>query len=210
MNSQTLLYDKEECPFCWRVRMALHHCKVEYQRLAYDEFEDEWGPLTPSSTVPVLKTGEMVLHDSSVMLEYLDERYGGLWPTSLEQRAEARGIAIYADSAVGRPVRDLVFQRRDKPPAEWDEEVIANAMGAWHQAMPYLEERLAKRSHFVSTGGITDFILATRFGLAMAYDMPSPRSPGLMAWFDRITESAEFTETAPKIVMDKLGRGWLR
>ena len=210
MTTQTLLYDKEECPFCWRVRMALHHCKVEYQRLAYDEFEDEWGPLTPSGTVPVLKTGEMVLHDSSVMLEYLDERYGGLWPTSPEQRAEARGIAIYADSAVGRPVRDLVFQRRDKPPAEWDEEVIANAMGAWHQAMPYLEERLAKRSYFVSDGGITDFILATRFGLAMAYDMPSPRSPGLMAWFDRITESAEFTETAPKIVMDKLGRGWLR
>ncbi|MCG7873584.1 MAG: glutathione S-transferase family protein [Candidatus Thiodiazotropha lotti] len=210
MSVRTLLYDKEECPFCWRVRMALHHCKVEYQRLAYDEYEDEWSRLTPSGTVPVLKAGEMVLHDSSVMLEYLDERYGGLWPTLPEQRAEARGIALYADSAVGRPVRDLVFQRRDKPPAEWDEEVIAHAMGAWHQAMPYLEERLAKRSHFVSAGGITDFILATRFGLAMAYDMPSPRSPGLMAWFNRIAESAEFTETAPKVVMDKLDRGWLR
>ncbi|MEW8257056.1 MAG: hypothetical protein AB2747_22075, partial [Candidatus Thiodiazotropha taylori] len=107
-------------------------------------------------------------------------------------------------------VRDLVFQRRDKPPAEWDEEVIANAMGAWHRAMPYLEQRLAKRSHFVSAGGITDFILATRFGLAMAYDMPSPRAPGLMAWFDRVTESAVFTETAPKVVMNKLDRGWLR
>ncbi|MCG7908086.1 MAG: glutathione S-transferase family protein [Candidatus Thiodiazotropha taylori] len=210
MSSQTLLYDKEECPFCWRVRMALHHCKVEYQRLAYDEYEAEWSRLTPSGTVPVLKAGEMVLHDSSVMLEYLDERYGGLWPGLPEQRAEARWIALYADSEVGRPVRDLVFQRRDKPPAEWDEEVIANAMGAWHQAMPYLEECLAQRSHFVSTGGITDFILATRFGLAMAYDMPSPRSPGLMAWFDRIAESAEFRETAPKIVMEKLDRGWLR
>ncbi|MES9854177.1 MAG: glutathione S-transferase family protein [Candidatus Thiodiazotropha sp. L084R] len=210
MTSHALLYDKEECPFCWRVRMALHRCGVEYQRRAYDEYEHEWAPLTPYSTVPVLKMGDLAIQDSSVMLEFLDESYGGLWPTSPESRALARGIALYADSTVGRPVRDLVFQRRDRLPAEWDEEVIANAMGQWHQAMPYLEERLDGSDYFVAGGGITDFILASRFGLALAYDMPSPRSPGLMTWFERISTQTLFSETAPGIVREKLDRGWLR
>ncbi|MET0043958.1 MAG: glutathione S-transferase family protein [Candidatus Thiodiazotropha sp. 6PLUC3] len=142
MSLKPQLYDKEECPFCWRVRMALYRCGVDFQRLVYDEYEHEWASLTPYNTVPVLKMGDSVIHDSSVMLEYLDESFGGLWPSTPEARASARGIALYADSAVGRPVRDLVFQRRDRVPAEWDEEVIANAMGQWHKSLPYLAERL--------------------------------------------------------------------
>ncbi|MES9942149.1 MAG: glutathione S-transferase family protein [Candidatus Thiodiazotropha sp. 6PLUC2] len=210
MSLKPQLYDKEECPFCWRVRMALYRCGVDFQRLVYDEYEHEWASLTPYNTVPVLKMGDSVIHDSSVMLEYLDESFGGLWPSTPEARASARGIALYADSAVGRPVRDLVFQRRDRVPAEWDEEVIANAMGQWHKSLPYLEERLEVSGYFVPGGGIADFVLATRFGLALAYDMPSPRSPGLMAWFEKIAAQAEFSETAPGIVKEKLDRGWLR
>ena len=209
MTSPCLLYDKEECPFCWRVRMALHRCSVDYQRLPYEEYEHEWAPLTPSGTVPVLKMPGLVMHESSVMLEYLNDLYGGLWPSSPDQRADARSIALYADSAVGRPVRDLVFQRRDRTPAEWDEAIIADAMQQWHQALPYLEERLGDEDYFVPGGGIVDFVLATRFGLALAYDMPSPRRSGLMDWFERITKRSEFLKTAPDIVRRKLDRGWM-
>ena len=209
MTALSLLYDKDECPFCWRVRMALHRCAVDYQRRPYNEFEHEWTPLTPASTVPVLKMPGLVMHDSSVMLEYLDEIFGGLWPSSPDERAHARSIALYADSAVGRPVRDLVFQRRERTPAEWDEEVIANAMRQWHQALPYLEEQLDDGDYFVPDAGIADFILASRFGLALAYGMPSPRSYGLTAWFERITKRSEFSQTAPEIVRRKLDRGWM-
>ncbi|MCU7811787.1 MAG: glutathione S-transferase family protein [Candidatus Thiodiazotropha sp. (ex Notomyrtea botanica)] len=209
MTSPTILYDKAECPFCWRVRMALHRCQVVYERRDFEVYEQEWARLTPGATVPVFRLHGLVMHDSSVMLEYLNDAFGGLWPVSAEKRAQARTSAIYADTSVGRPVRDLVFQRRDRAPSEWDEAVIANAMQQWHEAMSYLDNALGDRDFFIEGVGITDFILASRFGLALAYGMPSPRSSMLSGWFERMAGRPEFTDTAPEIVKGKLDRGWL-
>ena len=209
MKAAAILYDKPECPFCWRVRMALHRCDGGFQRRAYDAFEHEWSLLTPGNTVPVLTMSGVTLHDSWVMLEYLHDLHGGLWPEQPDHRAHARSDALYADRAVGGPVRDLVFQRRDRSPAEWDETVIANAMRQWHEALPYLEQRLDGGDYFIEDAGITDFVLASRFGLALAYDMPAPRLPGLTGWFDRVSKRSEFLLTAPEVVKRKLNRGWM-
>ncbi|MCU7845250.1 MAG: glutathione S-transferase family protein [Candidatus Thiodiazotropha sp. (ex Monitilora ramsayi)] len=209
MKPTAILYDKPECPFCWRVRMALHRCGVDYMRRSHDEFAHEWSLLTPGNTVPVLSMSGVIMHDSSVMLEYLNDLHGGLWPMEPDRCAHARSDALYADGAVGRSVRDLVFQRRDRIPADWDEAVIASAMQQWHEALPYLEERLGGDSFFVANAGITDFVLASRFGLALAYGMPSPRLPGLSGWFERMVDRPEFLQTAPEVVIGKLERGWM-
>ncbi|MCU7797041.1 MAG: glutathione S-transferase family protein [Candidatus Thiodiazotropha sp. (ex Myrtea spinifera)] len=209
MTSPAILYDKAECPFCWRVRMALHRCQVVYEKRDFETHEQEWTRLTPGGTVPVLRLHGLVMHDSSVMLEYLNDAFGALLPLSPEKRAQARTSAIYADTSVGRPVRDLVFQRRDRVPSEWDEAVISSAMQQWHEAMSYLDNALGDRDFFIEGVGITDYILASRFGLALAYGMPSPRSPRLGEWFERMVGRPEFTDTAPEIVIQKLDRGWL-
>jgi len=208
VSEPAILYDKPECPFCWRVRMALHRCGVEVERRPYDRWEHEWRALTPQATVPVLRMEGRVMTDSSQMLDALDDRFGGLWPASPQRRAWARDLAQYADGEVGRAVRDIVFQRRERAPAEWDESVIAAALRAWHEALPHLETALGEREYFVDGAGITDFVLASRFGLAMAYGMPATRLPALAAWFGRISGGAAFLTTAPPVVIDGLQRGW--
>jgi glutathione S-transferase len=205
----TILYDKDECPFCWRVRMAMGHCGLDYERRDYQTYEAAWAALTSQGTVPVLCLPDLVLTDSSVMLEYLNDRFGGLWPDSPRQRAEARSLALYGDSAVGKPVRDLIFERRDRPADVWDPQVIDTAMTQWRESLPRLDNALEGRDYFVDGVGITDYLLASRFGLGMAYGMPAPESVRLLDWFARMAKRHEFLDSAPAIVLEKLHGSWL-
>ncbi|MES9943971.1 MAG: glutathione S-transferase family protein [Candidatus Thiodiazotropha sp.] len=210
MNGEVRLYDKPECPFCWRVRMALQRCGVEYQPYPYDDpaHLQSWRKFAPANTVPVLMIDEIVITESGVMLEYLNDSYGDLLPTSARERALARGVAHYADTQVGGAVRKLVFERRQRQPREWDQEIIAEAMQEWHLALPRLEKALLESDYFVAHAGIPDYVLASRFGLAMAYGMPPPQTPLLADWFDRMAKRSEFLDTSPGVVSEALRRGW--
>ncbi|MEW8029631.1 MAG: glutathione S-transferase family protein [Candidatus Thiodiazotropha sp.] len=210
MSREVELYDKPECPFCWRVRMALQRCGVEYRRYQHDDpaHLSKWQRLTPSNTVPVVVIDEIVITESAVTLEYLNDRYGNLLPASARERALARGIAHYTDTQVGGAVRKLIFERRRRQPKDWNQGVIASAMEEWHQALPRLERALPETGYFVSDAGIPDYVLASRFGLAMAYGMPPPQTPLLANWFDRMACRSEFLDTSPGVVRDALHRGW--
>ena len=78
------LYDKDQCPFCWRVRMVLHRLGLAADRRPHDDsrWQAVWPPLTEYGSVPVLVTPTQVLTDSRVILEYLNDEHGGLLPLS--------------------------------------------------------------------------------------------------------------------------------
>ncbi len=208
MKRQALLYDKPECPFCWRVRMAMHRCGIEVERRDYEAHAEEWKTLTKAGTVPVLQVDELVLTDSSVMLEYLNDTYGGLWPASARHAARARALALEVDRSVGAAVRDLVFQCRGRAPETWDRAAIDRAIGDWRASLPGLATALGGEEFFVEGSGITDFVLATRFGLGMAYGMPAPDAPVLNAWYKKIVQRPEFIATAPPSVTKAVAGGW--
>ena len=123
------LFDKPECPFCYRVRVALGFAGLEFERRDYDDpaAEREWRSLTPAKTVPVMVEDDLVLTDSAVMLEYLQDRTGMLLPEAPTERARARTLLQYADKPLGRGSREVVFAKRGRPESEWDAERIAAA-----------------------------------------------------------------------------------
>jgi glutathione S-transferase len=188
--------------------MALYRCGIEVERRDHQAYEAAWRKLTPTGTVPVLVLGDLVMTDSSVMLEYLHERYGGLWPASPASAARARSIALMADRTLGAAVKDLVFHCRGRSPEAWDPAVIGSARQQWLEAMPGLEQALGGAEFYVEGAGITDYVLASRFGLGMAYGMPDPESAIMNRWFQRISEQAVFRTTAPPSVISAIDRGW--
>ena len=203
------LYEKDQCPFCWRVRMVLHRLGLAADRRPHDDsrWQAVWPPLTEYGSVPVLVTPTQVLTDSRVILEYLNDEHGGLLPLSAEGRAHAREVWCYADAGLGPAVRDLVFERRDHEPEDIDPAVIHDAAARWASAMPTLNNLLGDRHWFGETCGIADYVVVTRFGLAMAYDMPEPNlSTELASWIERIFARDEVVATAPRIVQQWLER----
>ena len=75
-------------PYCWRIRLALHHKGLSFKSIPWRMTEKDRIAFADTERVPVLVDGEQKLSDSWKILEYLDERY----PTpSLEMnRAELR------------------------------------------------------------------------------------------------------------------------
>jgi len=201
------LYDKPECPFCFKVRLALEASGAPYQILDYQQepHKSQWPTLTPGKTVPVLVDGEVVIHESAVMLEYLQERYGGLLPAEPSQRAKVRLLASYADSTLGRAIRDVIFEKRGRPEAEWDQQRLAQGHQAWLDALPYLAQQLRQQRFFGEHYSLADMVLSARMGLAYGYGLKIPDSlPNLQQWFARMTTLPAFQKTAPPVVLEKL------
>ena len=197
------LYQRGDCPFCWKVRLAL-----EELRLSYDSLETVLGEkhpdvqaLSPTGTVPVLVAGDTAIWESTVIVEYLEQCAGGgrLIPAEAGAAAQVRLMHAYSDRQVGQALRDIVFEKRSKLPADRDEALISRGREAWRQCQAFLERNLAQSEWF---GGdqysAADCALGARFGVAAAYDEGvGSEFPGLQRWYSAVTSRPGWREAYP-------------
>src|SRR5438876_7197216 len=62
-------------PFCWRAKMALAHKGLTVETVPWRFTEKDRLPQPNQGRVPVIVDGERVVHDSTVIADYLEERY---------------------------------------------------------------------------------------------------------------------------------------
>jgi glutathione S-transferase len=99
------LYDAARCPYCARVRIALAEKGLVPETIEIDLSDrPKWiYDLNQTGRVPVLDDDGLVLPESLVIMEYLDERYPDhpLLPAGSPERAQAR-LAVYRfDASLG-------------------------------------------------------------------------------------------------------------
>lgn len=121
------LHSYRRCPFAIRVRMALEAKKLPYRVIEEDlrNPSEELMKLNPLGEVPVLihrgggADGEVVLRDSAVITEYLDELFPNvpLMPTRPDRRARVRVWTAWIRD-VFKPDLDAWKYQREKMPAE--------------------------------------------------------------------------------------------
>lgn len=110
--------------FSWKVAIALDEKGIPHQRECV-AFTQERGyeprhpvvlAANPKRQVPVLVDGDLVLFDSTVILEYLEDRNPAppLYPADPAARARCRLLELDADEILFAPVRHLLF--RTEPP----------------------------------------------------------------------------------------------
>lgn len=82
---------------CERIALAAGHkdIEVEWIEISYED-RSEVERVSGQSLVPVLVEGEAVLHDSPVIMRWLDERFpqAPLWPADEARRAE---VDVFVD-----------------------------------------------------------------------------------------------------------------
>ena len=78
-NKKTLmtLYSAADCVYAHRVRFVLEEKAMEYQTISVDfsSRPEDLADLNPYGEVPVLVDRELALHESVLIMEYLDERF---------------------------------------------------------------------------------------------------------------------------------------
>lgn len=183
------LYQRTDCPFCWKVRLALAELELDYSNVETQlgEKHPEVTALSPTGTVPVLRQEATVIWESAVILEYLDQQKGGnLFPGDPASAAEIRLLQAYSDKIVGPALRGLVFEKRSKPEANWDKELLERAASQWTLCLDWLEAMLAS-TWFGPDFSAADCALAARFGVAEAYGSAvTDNHPRLLTWFQGV------------------------
>lgn len=202
LRRRITLHSYRRCPFAIRVRMTLHEKNIPFETIEEDlkNFSPELKEKHPEAKVPVLIDGNLVLYESSIITEYLDEAYPGpqLVPTDAKQKATMR-IWTYWCNQIFKPNLDKVKYGPVKLKAaelkKADEDLRSN--------LEKLEKQLSQRP----------WILGSNFSLADIHLFPfyrqitrmSPAFPGLenypalRKWLEKITSRPSFKKTMVKL-----------
>lgn len=196
------LYQRTDCPFCWKVRIALAELKLDYQTVDTElgEKHADVLRLSPTGKVPVFVDGETAIWESSVILDYLDRRYapGRLIPAEPVAESRIRLLQTYSDKLVGSCLSKLVFEKRSKAEGEWDSELIRRAEVEWAACQTWLEDQLDGATFFGDGFSAADCALAARFGVAEAYGAAvSDEFPGLHSWYQSVTARRSWKNAYP-------------
>ena len=104
------LYDYPDCPFCQKVRVVLAEKDLEFEIKPVDlrkgeQKAPEFLKLNPYGKVPVLIDEDVVVYDSTIINEYLDEEYPNplLMPEDSAGRARVRLLEDFADTSFTPP-----------------------------------------------------------------------------------------------------------
>lgn len=208
------LYSGPLSLFSRKVEIALREKNLAFERImvpfnqttGYDPKHPEVVAINPKQQVPVLNDDGIVLYDSTVILEYLEDAYPEppLLPLCPGARARCRLDELYADEIMLQALKPLMH--RTSPPStdqtrrfaqETDALIAENALEK-HYAV--LEDRLAGREYFGDAISVADIALfmSVLFSLRLGGPSLAPFD-GLSRWFERLKLRPAFTQAAVEI-----------
>jgi glutathione S-transferase len=148
----------------------------------------------------------VTLSDSSVILEYLDDRYPApaLRPESRADRARARWLEEYADTRMGDVFIWQLFNERMIRPFVWgektDEAVVARTLADdVPPILDYLESLAPMGGFFFGDLSIADIAVGAFFRNAafVQFQIDAARWPRIAALVARTHETTPFQRLAP-------------
>lgn len=185
-------------PFVRKLRLYLAEKALDYKLEIVMPFnQPEWFlEMNPLGRIPVLKDGETVISDSSVICHYLDEKYPesmSLLGQDIEQKAQIRWLEKYADYELAVLTTFTVFRNRVLNPGMGkvcDEDAIKSAL---EEKLPkhfdYLECTLGDNDYFVgNTLSLADLAFAAQLA-SMEHGgevVDAKRWPNLAALYSRV------------------------
>ena len=175
---------------------------LELKRLAYriDPIvpfmgDDRFSRLSPLRRVPVLVDGDLTLCDSTVICEYLDDRYPApaAYPREPAARARARWLEEFADSRMGDVFVWHYFNHAVLRPhvlgLPTDEAVVARALTEEiPQVLAYLEPQLPETGFLHGALSVADISVASFYRTAWLgrYRVDAARWPRFAGFVGRV------------------------
>jgi len=189
------LYDFPDCPFAQKVRIVLAEKELEYETQFVDlrqgeQRKPEFLKLNPYGRVPVLVDDEVIVYDSTLINEYLEDEYPHphLMPEDSAGRARVRTLEDFSDNSF-LPSAGFVQAELAKPPAEQDPERLQRYRKGLSDSLTRLEGFLTGREFLAGDFSLADvaFVPAVlnlgRLGVEV-----DPRLRSVAAWIARLRE----------------------
>ncbi len=187
------VYEHPLSPFAQKVKIALYEKNIDFEAVTPDIFGDgtpDFVTSSPRREVPSLVDGEVTVFDSTIILEYIEDKFPEppLLPASPAERARVRMIEELCDTyyeAINWGIAEIrVFGRAT---GELADQMLQRAEAQIRGMHVRLERELAGRDYFNGTrfgwGDLSVYPYVTAsagYGVAPA--------GALAAWLARVSE----------------------
>jgi len=216
-----LLYEHPLSSYAQKVKIALREKGVAFdvetpQGLGSGTAAGPFASSSPRNEVPALIDGEARIFDSTIILEYLEDKFPTppLLPRDPAARARARMIEDVCDTlyeAINWGIGEIRwFKRAEGAQAE---AMTANASRQTAELQAWLASELGARDWFNGESfGWSDLSVAPYLNRSFHYGLGTPANSPLAKWRDRIRARSSVAETfgefdaATKLMGDAAGR----
>jgi glutathione S-transferase len=157
----------------------------------------EYLAINPVGKVPALIDEGVIVHDSTIINEYLEDTRPRhpLLPSDPVKRARARAFEDYADAYL-MPSLFKIFMQMRKPEAERDRDKIAEGEKEARDHFAYLDRELNQREYFADEFSLGDIsFIPPLANLERAGFSIPPEFRNLNAWWQRMKERPSFNES---------------
>lgn len=206
MSAVVRIIGNHVSPYARKVLLALDHKQIEYEIDPIVPFfgSDEFTRLNPLRRIPILLDGDLVIPDSTVICEYLEDKHPGrpLYPANAADRARARWLEEFADSRLGDVMIWKMFFQRNVKPRVWKQaadealvqEAIANDLPI---IMDWLEPQAPQVDFMFGQLTMTDLTYASFFRNAELADWTPDvgRWPAVVGWIARVQSTPLFARS---------------
>ncbi len=183
-RSVMTLFSLPDCPRCHSVRIVLAEKDIQADIIEIDPNNkpEDLADLNPYNTAPTLVDRDLVLYDSQVIMEYLDERFPHppLMPVDPVSRAHARLTLFRIEKDWFSLVNDL---------ESGEEERVNTARIILRESVVSAAEVFAIKPYFLSNDfSLVDCTIAPILWRLPKYgiDLPAGESKPIMDYMDRI------------------------
>ncbi|MEN8159626.1 MAG: glutathione S-transferase family protein [Myxococcota bacterium] len=198
------LYSGPLSLFTAKVRIALAEKGIEIERIEvgwslehrYEPHHPDVVALNPKREVPVLVDGDVVVYDSTLIFEYLEERHPvpALYPAELADRARCRQLEAAADEILFPHVWTLIDKGFYPGPRDRvalagnrDEDALAEARNGIARYCEAREKELASRRWLCSDFSVADIANFVFLNAAATLGAPlRPEHTALAHWYERV------------------------
>jgi glutathione S-transferase len=168
--------------------------------------DDRFRELSPLRRIPVLIDEDVTLADSSVICQYLDDRYPSpsIYPADIADRARARWLEEFADTRMGDVLIWRLFYQKVVLPHVFgrisDEAVVERTLSEeLPQVLDYLETVAPREGFAFGSLSIADISVATHFRNAafLRISIDATRWPKTAGWIERVLATEQFAALVP-------------
>jgi len=188
------LYDFPMSPRARKVRIVLAEKALPYEKVTIDitkgeQKKPDFLAVNPYGKVPALQDDGLAIYESTIIMEYLNDRYPNppLLPVDPGQRARARVLIHYADNPYDGAFASLVGEVFFKPKGQADQAVIAKAKQELTACFERLEKELGNNDYLLGEFTLADIgyaAWAPLFG-PLQVEIPS-HCKRVDAWLNRL------------------------
>lgn len=164
----------------------------------------EFLKLNPTGRTPVLVDGELVLWESTAIMQYLAaHKPSALWPDSPAAQADVLRWLSWQLAHWSKACEPLVFEKVVKPfmrIGAADPVVVKQAHDVFHKEAAMLDAHLSKRAYMCGEAlSLADFSVAAYLPFAQQAQFPLGNYANVRMWYGRMESLPAWQQSAPKL-----------